>query len=187
MQTYEGFSLKTAGGVHAVLTDSVRLFTLGSTSRGIPFKEWEIPCPINDPIDWKIYPCANLIAFVERPPHRCVHYLQESQSQAHSNAATVTYKSGFICGPCQMVDTIPQRNSQQFNTRGQIFLQTISIAGSRLAMLVNLKRGMVLLIWDWKSTQLLFVCQFSRSHSGEISDTSLGVGRGALQLDRVHR
>ena len=90
VQTYEGYSLKTAGGVHAVLTDSVRLFTLGSASRGIPSKEWEIPCPINDPVYWCIYPCANLIAFVKGPPHRCVHYSQSRklnpmQQQLHTN------------------------------------------------------------------------------------------------------
>ena len=67
------------------------------------------------------------------------------------------------------------------------FLRSVSITSSRLAMLVNLKRGRVLVIWDWKSAQLLFVCQFLRSYSGEISSTCLGAGSGALQLSRVHR
>ena len=51
------------------------------------------------------------------------------------------------------------------------FLHWVSITGSRLAMLVNvnLNHGRVLVIWDWKSAQLLFVCQFSRSYSGQIS------------------
>ena len=56
--------LKTAGGVYAVFTNSVRLFSLGSASRGIPYKEWEIPSPINGPMGYGICPSDNLIAFV---------------------------------------------------------------------------------------------------------------------------
>ena len=39
--------MKTVGGVHAIINDdSVRLFALGSASRGIPYKQWKIPLPI---------------------------------------------------------------------------------------------------------------------------------------------
>ena len=55
----------TVGGVCAMVKDSVRLFTLGSASRGIPHKEWEIPLPVADPADYTHYPGADVIAFVE--------------------------------------------------------------------------------------------------------------------------
>ena len=62
-----------AGGVHAVFTDSVRLLSLGSASRGIPYKEWKIPSPINDAVNHCIHPGANIIAFVEMNIRRYVH------------------------------------------------------------------------------------------------------------------
>ena len=119
-QAEPGYPSSTVGGVHAVFADSVRLFSLGSASRGIPHKEWEIPSPIDDPIGRYIYPRANLIAFVERQTNTCVHQSPEPQSRAHSNAAAVAYRSEFIYAPCQMVVIILQLNSQQSNTRGQI-------------------------------------------------------------------
>jgi hypothetical protein len=65
---------KTAGGVHAVYTGSgpVRLFSLGSASRGIPCKQWQIPSPVENCVGHCIYPPADLIAFVELQGGRCV-------------------------------------------------------------------------------------------------------------------
>ena len=80
-QAEPGYPSSTVGGVHAVFADSVRLFSLGSASRGIPHKEWEIPSPIDDPIGRYIYPRANLIAFVERQTNTCVHQSPEPQSR----------------------------------------------------------------------------------------------------------
>ena len=62
----------TAGGVHAVFIDSIRLRSLGSASRGIPSKEWKIPSPIDAPVHFYLYPGANLITFVEWRQHACV-------------------------------------------------------------------------------------------------------------------
>ena len=70
----------------------------------------------------------------------------------------------------------------------QLIIRSISITGSRLAMYASLGHGKILVIWDWKSAQLLFVRQFLRSYyGGQISSTRVGVGRGTLQLCRVHR
>ena len=63
---------KTSGGVHAVFTDSVRLFSLGSASRGIPYKEWNIPSPIDHPMACCICSHANLIVFVKEQADPCV-------------------------------------------------------------------------------------------------------------------
>ena len=56
-----------SGGVCAVIggDDSIRLFTLGSASRGIPHKQWEIPSPVTDPTRFDFYPGADVIVFVE--------------------------------------------------------------------------------------------------------------------------
>jgi hypothetical protein len=57
--------VKTAGGVCAIVKGgSVRLVTLGSASRGIPNKEWEIPAPVANQLDYCFYPGADVIAFV---------------------------------------------------------------------------------------------------------------------------
>ena len=66
-------SMKTAGGVYTIVKDPVRLFTLGSASRGIPQKEWEIPLPVVNPAGYSFYPGANVIAFVELQGAACVN------------------------------------------------------------------------------------------------------------------
>jgi len=58
-------NIKAAGGVIAMINESVRLFTLGSSSRKIPHKEWEIPLPTVAPENYGLYPGADIIAFVE--------------------------------------------------------------------------------------------------------------------------
>ena len=74
VQVDADYRSRTAGGVHAVfMNQSVRLFSLGSASRGIPYKEWEIPSPIDDPTGYHIYPATDLIAFVGRDTSMCVH------------------------------------------------------------------------------------------------------------------
>ena len=69
----EGNYSSTVGGVHAVVTDSVRLFSLGYASRRIPSKRWKIPSAIDDPVEHCIYPGADIIASVERQIYMCVH------------------------------------------------------------------------------------------------------------------
>ena len=70
---------KTAGGIYAIAKDQVRLFTLGSVSRGIPYKEWVIPhpIPINTQENYGFYPGADIIAFVELPKLMCVYYIRD--------------------------------------------------------------------------------------------------------------
>ena len=77
LQPDKGYSLRTTGGVHAVVKDSVRLFIPGSPTRGIPYKEWEIPLPTANPIGYCFYPGADIIAFVELRM-----YVQQSQGQS---------------------------------------------------------------------------------------------------------
>ena len=59
--------IKTAGGLCAIMKGgSVRLFTMSSAIRGTPYKEWEIPAPVVNPLDYCFYPGADVIAFVDR-------------------------------------------------------------------------------------------------------------------------
>ena len=58
-------TMKTIGGIHAITErNSVRLFALGSASRGIPYKQWEIPLPF-DEYSYDFCPRADLFAVVE--------------------------------------------------------------------------------------------------------------------------
>ena len=76
---------KVVGGVYAILKDKVRLFTLGSVSRGIPYKEWAIPLPVTAPQAYGFYPDADVIAFVELLEDPCVYLSSKSSLRAHSD------------------------------------------------------------------------------------------------------
>ena len=64
---------KVVGSVYTILKDKVRLFTLGSVSRGTPYKEWAIPLPVIAPQDYGFYPGADIIAFLEVQGVMCVY------------------------------------------------------------------------------------------------------------------
>ena len=66
------YHVKSAGGVFAIIEESVRLITLGSASRGIPHREWEIPLPVTDIEDYCLYPGEDVIAFFEKQGVKCV-------------------------------------------------------------------------------------------------------------------
>ena len=66
----------SGGGVYALITgDAVQLITLGSASRGIPQKEWEIPLPVINPEYYCLCPGADVIVFSKRLGAGCVHSL----------------------------------------------------------------------------------------------------------------
>jgi len=68
---------RTAGGIITVVNESVRLFTLGSSSRQIPHKEWEIPLPTLALPEYGFYPGADIIAFAEVREVGYVHWLSK--------------------------------------------------------------------------------------------------------------
>ena len=62
-----GYS-RAVGGVRTLpiaTNHSIRLLILGSTSRGIPRKKWEIPIPTAVLPTYCFYPGADVIAFIE--------------------------------------------------------------------------------------------------------------------------
>lgn len=66
MPWWNGNCAEAAGGVYSIIEGgSVRLFTLGSASRGITHKEWRIPVPVAYVSGYCFYPGADVIAFVE--------------------------------------------------------------------------------------------------------------------------
>ena len=69
--------VRAAGGVIAIADESLRLFVLGSSSRGIPYKEREIPLPPIRPGSYGFYPGADIIAFVEVQEVVCVYWLSK--------------------------------------------------------------------------------------------------------------
>lgn len=57
---------RASGGTYAIaFVSSVRVFTLGSASRGIPHKEWEITPPVTHIWGYCFYPGADVIAFLD--------------------------------------------------------------------------------------------------------------------------
>lgn len=58
-------SSMAVGGIYAITEgDSLRLLGLGSASRGISHKEWEIPSPADDLAGYAFNPAADVIAFI---------------------------------------------------------------------------------------------------------------------------
>ena len=70
-------NVKSSGGVIAIVNESVRLFVLGSSSRKIPSKEWEIPLPPIELENYGFYPAADIIAFVELQEMLYVYWLSK--------------------------------------------------------------------------------------------------------------
>jgi hypothetical protein len=59
----EYLSTKAVGGIHAIInSDSASLFALGSASRGIPYKQWEIKLPTSGPQGCGFCPRADIFA-----------------------------------------------------------------------------------------------------------------------------
>ena len=95
-QTRDDIHLRTAGGVIAtVVNESVQLFTLGSSSRRIPYKEWKIPHLVVIIENYGFCPGADIIAFVELEEKMYVYWLSKMLLRAHLNV-TVVWNSSFI-------------------------------------------------------------------------------------------
>ena len=59
-------SIVVASGTYGILwRDSVKFFTLGSVSRGIPRREWDISFKVFEALKFTFYPQANVMAVVE--------------------------------------------------------------------------------------------------------------------------
>jgi hypothetical protein len=80
--------IQAAGGVYAILKDQIRLFTLGSVSRGVPYKEWTIPPPAA-PDKFGFYPGANVIAFARLVDLVYVYSSSTSSLRTHPNATGI--------------------------------------------------------------------------------------------------
>ena len=69
----------SAGGVYPnVDGSSLRLFTMGPTSRGVPQKEWEIPLPVVNLAGYGLCPEDDVIAFVDLQEANLVRLVQSS-------------------------------------------------------------------------------------------------------------
>ena len=59
--------------MNAIMAETLYLFTLGPTLRGISHKEWEIPLPSSSVEDYSFYPEADIVAFAIWQRQECVH------------------------------------------------------------------------------------------------------------------
>lgn len=87
---------KAAGSVHTFMTDQVWLFTLGSASRGMLYKEWAIPLLVTALESCGFYPGADIIAFIKmlRWMWMCVYL--SSESSLSSSDFIVMWRLMFI-------------------------------------------------------------------------------------------
>ena len=66
--------LQAVGGIYTIVKESARMFTMGSHSRGIPYKQWGIPLP-GAVESYGFCPDADVIAFIELREVMCVYQL----------------------------------------------------------------------------------------------------------------
>ena len=90
IQLQHAKSAHSAGGVFALLEDaSIRLFTLGSTLRGIRHNEWKIPLPVDNPDGYCFDPSTDVIAFVEQQQVAYVHWSRGFKLRPQSNTTVI--------------------------------------------------------------------------------------------------
>jgi hypothetical protein len=160
IQVDHGDNIKAVGGVFAIASNGpVWLFTLGSVSRGIPQRKWKIPVPIACPVDFTFYPGADVIAFVE-------------QAYVHVLVVGIGYYQLTVCNSPLMIvihlRTLSDGEHHPATERptilyshhdGEHSVSFVSITGSRLAVLTRVSTGQYLVIWDWKTGEMMCVCQ----------------------------
>lgn len=154
--------LKTIGGVYAMAGESVRLFAPGSVSRGIPHKEWEIPLTGIDLRSCGFYPDADIIAFAEIREATCVYIRHKNHpcrlTPKCSDMQIAIHLRALSDGGYHPVARYPTiRYSRKGLDAREI--PFVSITSSKLAVLTRVQRGVSMVIWDWKSAEVLFVCQ----------------------------
>ena len=111
---------KIAGGMCAIMKDSVRLFTPAPASQEM--KEWKIPLPVACPANYCFHPGADVIAFVERQEPRYVHSNKpETASSSRCNSCS---RIGVHLRILSDGENIPPHCPQQFTTR-KLVLQWI--------------------------------------------------------------
>ena len=124
-----------------------------------------------------IHVCAPILGIVVANSFQCspifsqiVIYLQTlSDGEPHPEAD---------CSPIKYV----RMDTTRF------FFISVSLSGSRLAMLGGRGPRKNIVIWDWRSGDLLFVRpSFLLLYRGRISSIHLGVDGGAVQFTGIHR
>ena len=157
-------NVKVAGGVMAIVngSKSVRLFTLGSSSRRIPYKGWEIPLPSAGAQNHVFYPGADVIAFVELRGETCVYLVVKivATSSLRCGSDIVVHLRTLSSGGFH---PSARRPTISYSRKGgnAYCIRSVSITSSQLAVLMRVQYGMCVVIWDWTSSQVLFVCQSS--------------------------
>ncbi|KAF9643426.1 hypothetical protein BDM02DRAFT_1471703 [Thelephora ganbajun] len=134
---------RAGGGVYAIVEDSVQLFSLGSASRRIPYKEWEITLPTTNSIS-RVYgfcPSADVITFIEL-------------LAANSGLRIRIHLRTLSDGGCHPAAQCPTIYYSQRGTSG--YYISTSITNSRLVVLMGVSYRECMVIWDWKTGQVLF-------------------------------
>ena len=147
---------KAAGGVYATPAESsVRLFTPGSASRRIPQKEWEVPLPVDQLGGYDFCTSADVIAFVGTKTQDLPRQTRGFDFWIEIQLRTLSDGGHHPAALWPMI----QYAREETQVASSRFLST-AITNSRLAMLADVKRMSSLVVWDWRSAQILFVCQF---------------------------
>lgn len=153
---------RPAGGVYPIVNgSSIRLFTLGSASRRIPHKEWEIPLPVVDLTGFGFDPGADVIALVELQQAKCVHRswkFTTNSAQLARNFKIEIHMRTLSDGGYHPSARYPTIHYSQGGARVYKII-SVPITSSRLAVSANVQSGMYLIVWDWRNAQVLFVCQ----------------------------
>lgn len=164
LQAGEAKSAGTVGGVCALLRDesAVQFFTLGSASRGISHRRWKIALPVDTPERYAFYPGADVIAFIELRRVMCVPMSwgpsAVSSFRRNSYVGIEIHLRAMSDGGHHPAAQYPSIRYQRRGTDVSVSSPP-SITSSRLAVVAIAESGDYLVVFDWKSAQVLFVRQ----------------------------
>ena len=162
-------------GVHGLWwEDRVRFFTLGSISRGIPRREWDIPLKDIETFAFTFYPRANVVAIAGSEDEDMdslwsdrwkIQLRTLSDGEPHPSAQTADLCYTF------------EPESAPFDG------WKISITSSRLALLLlRFYPTEKLIVWDWTTGEILLARWVFLSYSPLTQILRLGPGEQGLQV-----
>ena len=158
--------IRMAGGVYATVQDgSVLLSILGCAPRGIPRKDWKIPAPIVRTREYCYSPVDDAIAFIDLQDIGYVHRIIETSivssfRRSREERMEIHLKT-MSDGGNHPAARRPVIHYSRSDTKYS-YLPSSSLTSSRLAVVAGMSNkggSYVMIIWDWKNAQVLFVCQ----------------------------
>jgi len=133
-------------GVYGLCQEGcIKFFALGSVSRGVPRREWDIPFKDIDPRTFTFYPRANVVAIAG---------ITYEQSVRKWKIQLNTLDDGKP-HPSAQIPVLYCRFEPEFGSFDDLELHITSSRLAFLCVLYDIKITAQLVVWDWKTGEIL--------------------------------